>query len=396
VEPQTFFAPSLAEAYEQVRAALGEDALILSTQTSPRLGGSALVEVVAAPPAGPGLRPLAAEDLAAHQLVREIAETAATRPEIGTPGPVAAAAQSTEALLAAIAERTRSIETSVRWLTSRRAAAVVAEGPHGLREVHDRLVEHGMLPRLLEPLLQRLEGQLRADVSTREVLRVAERTLAALLPAVPRLELGIPGQVVFLVGPRSAEKTSIALRLAREAAPRRGVIASTDVDRAGAPQALRAAAAAAGIEARLCYAPSDLRALVAEESTGAVVVDAAGHDGTRSDRMLELRSYLQVPVRRTTLLALPATFGALEAERAVAAYAPFGLDGLVLSGVDEAVAFGGVLSAALSSGIGVAYAAPAEGDTLALGDNHALALAALVGRWPAAAAPRREEARAAR
>ncbi len=388
MRPQTFTAASMSEAYEQVRAALGSDALILSTQSSPRFGGAELVEIVATAAPADASRPGLENDLAAHELARTLAETAARRPMPATIDDVeeqeGQPLRSPEELLATIEERTRVMESSMRWLTARRAQSVLDGGPGALRDVYDRLVEHGVVPRLLEPLLQKLEGQLRGEPTTREALRAAERALAALLPPVPRLELGHAGQVVFVVGPASVDKTSIALRLAREVSGgRRGVVASTDTDRAGAPQQFVAAANAAGVESRVCYAPAELRTVLREEAASLVVVDVAGGTGARADRMLELKTFMQVAPRRDVLLALPASMNAADAQRVVAAYAPLEPAGLVLSGIDDAIGFGGVLSAVLAPGIGVAFTATATTtEPLAVGDNHALALAALIGRWP--------------
>src|SRR5262249_4053132 len=147
-------------------------------------------------------------------------------------------------------------------------------------------------PRLLIPLVRRLEGQLRGDISSREALRATERALAALIAPPPALDFDRAGQVVFVVGPHGAGKTSIAVRLAREIqGPRRAIVRGTDVARAGAPHQLMASAAAAGVEARLCYTPSELRALLHAESSNVVIVDTIAHSGTRSDRMAELKAY---------------------------------------------------------------------------------------------------------
>jgi len=390
-QPQTFTAGSMAEAYEQVRSRLGPDALILSTQTFPRLAGAVEVEIVAiaAEPEAP--HAALEDDLAAHNLVRSVAEAAASRrvrpanelpsPEVEEP----AAPRTAEELLASIEERTRAIESGMRWVTASRARTVLDGAPPALREVYDTLVEHGVVPRFLESFLQRLEGQLRNDLSRREVMRAAERTLAVLLPPTPRLEVGHAGQVIFVVGPPSTDKTSAALRLAAEApGGRRGIVASTDVDRAGAPQQFLATASAAGIEAHVCYTPSELRTVLRDAAADLVVVDCAPDGAVRTDRMLELKSFLRVSPRHDLLVALPASHNAAAAQRAVAAYMPLAPTGAVLTGVDEAAGFGGAISALLASTLGVAFtAASSTSEPLSTGDNHALAMAVLLGRWPA-------------
>lgn len=422
METRTFRAASVDEAYEMVRAALGEDAMIVSTHTSPRLGGTSEIEVVAARPAAvlPVHRVLAS-DFAAHAVVRSAAERAASAPapadddaddltafvnpmagawrQSGDPEVPAlalgeepqAAGPRTEAepagsLIDAIADRTRVIESAVQWLAAQRAADIVEGGPPAFREVHARLVEHGIPPRLLIPLVRRLEGQLRGDITNREALRATERTLAALFAPPPALDFDRAGQVVFVVGPHGAGKTSVAIRLAREIqGPRRAIVAGTDVDRAGAPQQLMASAAAAGVEARLCYTPSELRGLLRQESSNVVIVDTAAHSGARADRMAELKAYAALAPQRITLQVLPATVNASDALRTTAALSALQVTGLVVTRVDEATGLGGVAAAMLKAGLGLAYTTASEepASGLALGDNHALALAVLTGLWPA-------------
>jgi flagellar biosynthesis protein FlhF len=85
-QPKRFQAPSLGEAYAMVRAELGGDAIILSTRkaSSPGLFGQPgrqFVEVIAHSPDGAdarrGRRPSFDQDVAAHELVRGVAEAAA-------------------------------------------------------------------------------------------------------------------------------------------------------------------------------------------------------------------------------------------------------------------------------------------------------------------------------
>lgn len=397
-QPQTFTAGSMADAYEQVRAVLGADALILSTQTFPRLGGAVEVEIVAIPgqPESAEAQANLENNLVAHDLVRSIAERSASRevagrvpppqlPQLEVPEP--ATPRSAEELLASIEERTRTIESGMRWLTASRARTVLDGAPPALRDVYDTLVEHGVVPRMLEPLLQRLEGQLRNDLSRREVMRAAERSLAALLPPARRLEVGHAGQVIFVVGPPSPDKTTVALRLAAEVpGGRRGIIASTDVDRAGGPQQFIAAASAAGVEAQLCYTPAELRSLVRGAPADLVVVDCAPDGTARADRMLELKSFLRAAPRHDVVVALPASQNAAAAHRVVSGYMPLDPAGLIVTGIDEAAGFGGAISAMLATRLGVAFTATSSAaDPLAFGDNHALAMAALLGRWPTVA-----------
>lgn len=88
-QPRVFQAPTAEEAYQQVREALGEEAIILSTRTAGGanrlgIGRRAYVEVVADLPgdAEPQRVPLS-QDAAVHDLVRAVAEADATHLPLG-------------------------------------------------------------------------------------------------------------------------------------------------------------------------------------------------------------------------------------------------------------------------------------------------------------------------
>jgi flagellar biosynthesis GTPase FlhF len=310
---------------------------------------------------------------------------------------VAAAVETGERdLLGSIAERMRSVEESLHRMSHQRANALASEGPVELQELRHKFIDHGVNAHVLALLIERLAEGVRPTLSALQVARAAERVLSTLLPPTPRLDFGVGSGplVVFVVGPHGAGKTSVALKLAHdyaEAQAGRAIMVGTDVGRAGAPQQLLAAAAAAQVDAQLCYTPGELRSLVRSQPSGLLIVDTPAPAVGRRDEMLELTTFAQVAPRRATLLALPAWLGAMDAQRATSMFAPLGLTGLVATHVDQAMSFGGVVSAAIQSSIGVAYTSASDGltDGLSTGDNHALAIAVLTGAWPRvpAAAP---------
>ncbi|MGE3961790.1 MAG: hypothetical protein AB7F65_08935 [Dehalococcoidia bacterium] len=96
-QPKRFQAPTMAEAYDQVRRELGDQAVILSTRKAFAPGlfgqpGRQFVEVVARVPGESpetrSQRPTLDQDQAAHDMVRAIAEAAASAP-IAQDGPFA-------------------------------------------------------------------------------------------------------------------------------------------------------------------------------------------------------------------------------------------------------------------------------------------------------------------
>lgn len=299
----------------------------------------------------------------------------------------AAADAGNAALLSSMAERLAAIQEAVARLSAERAEADARSAPEAVRDLRARLLAQGTSLHVVNTIIDGLAAALLGDASSQQTLRVAERKIAALLPPTPRLEAGRGTLAVFVVGAGGSGKTSLALRVASDLAASRNYrvqLASTDVARAGAPQHVVACAAAVGLPVRLCYSTGELGALLREGQADVVIVDTAGHSGARRDRTVELQSYLQQAPERAVLLTLPATTSTPDALRTVTAFAPFGLTGLVATRVDEAVSFGGVLSAAIESRVGLAFTTHGDGirEGLAAGDVHALAVAVLAGRWP--------------
>lgn len=450
-----FQAANMTEAYAQVRDALGDDAMIVSTRSaaggSPDPGRARSVEVVAGVP-DDGAEPMTEvtldQDAAAHELVRGIAEAVATdgeqafeslqrgeeageerefalpfvnaiagttdtahaaggpfdifdrRGEAGStdaagdgavaaeePQPAARAGEADSDLLRKMAAQLVELRGMVERISLERSNERIDEGPVTLREARDRLIDQGVGRSVLIPLLDQVAESIVPDPTPQTVLQVVERKLAAALPAVPILDLGRSPLAIFIVGAGGSGKTSVAVRLGLELVSVRGArvtLASIDVNRAGAPQQLNACAAASGLPVRLCYSPGELKALLAEGSADVVVIDTPGHNGARRDRMAEMNAFTQVTRHRATLLTLPAIGKSDDLLRTTVALAAAGVDGLVLTRCDETETFGGLLTAACVSGVGIAYTTHGEGisEGLRRGDNHALAVALLGRRWP--------------
>lgn len=478
-QPKRFQAPSLGEAYAMVRDELGSDAVILSTRkaSSPGLFGQPgrqFVEVVAhlpesavAPP--PGRRPTLDQDVAAHELVRGVAEAAAmgmaidpavalapgidvgagdlreaareaarealrlsldnapvyddrllvtpalemiggpfsalnepapieepsVLPELAAalsasiPAPETTSTADRE-VIATLARQLAEVRGMLDQLVTDRVTERIESGPAALKDAHDLLLKQGLSQTVITPLMAQVSDALVRQTDPESVLRTVERKLASRMPQVAQLDLGRRPSAVFLVGPSGAGKTTLAIRLGLEIERVHGlkiVVAGTDVNRAGAPQQLMAYASASGIDARMCYAPGELKAILEDGQTDLVIVDTPGHNGTRRDRMAELNAFTQVARRKSVLLTLPATMKGGDLNDVVAAYSGIGIDGLALTRCDETSTFGALASVSIEAGMGIAYTTHSDqvSDMARAGDNLALATAVVSGRWAPAA-----------
>jgi len=405
-QPKRFQAPTLAEAYAAVRQELGESAVILSTRKAFAPGlfgqpGRQFVEVVARIPkplADEARRPSLDQDMAAHELVRGIAEAEASGV---APADMFAAAPRFEVPASeGWSHRLDQMQSMLEQLLSDRHTARLDSGPAAVRAMHDQLTRHGFTASRAASLLAEIDA---VDVRDEAVVVTAvERRLAAAMP--PTVSLGVNRRrTIFLVGPSGAGKTTLAMRIALEMEREHGihvVVASTDVTRAGAPQQLLAVGAATGLDVRLCYAPEELAEIIDEPGVDLLIVDTAGHSGARPDRMTELSTLLQVARQRTVLLTLPATMKAAAMQEVVSAYSAVGIDGLAVTRCDETAFLGEIADVAIEAAIGIACTTHSEqvSDPATPADNAAFASAVVHARWdvapvvetaPEPAAPRR-------
>ena len=437
MQAKRFQAQTLGEAYERVRDTLGDDAVIVSTRNvvGPGLlglGRREYVEVVAGLPEAHEQQVATVpvdEDLAAHEFVRHVAE--ATARDGGTPTDAALVAESAEVAvmdihgelappfvnplagsarhaseaygagdepagelateparsrLDQIAEDLADLHSLVERTAMDRIETRIDEGPESLREARMRLGEQEVVPAIMLRVLDRVSTALAPDASPEAARQVVLRRLVAELPQPPLIDLTRFPTTIFIVGPAGAGKTTAAVRLALELSAQRGLsvtLAGIDVDRVGAPQELQAYGAATGVPVRLCYTPGELQGLLGEAGSDVVLVDTAGLSGGRRERMAELQAFTRAVRPRTTLLAIPATMRTLDAQRLVAGFRTLSPDGLLLTRCDEIETFGGLLSIACESELGIAYTTHSASvqDPAREGDNHSIAGAVMLGRW---------------
>ena len=420
-QPKRFQAPTMSEAYDQVRRELGDSAVILSTRKAFAPGlfgqpGRQFVEVVArVPQEVPAVRaqaPTLDQDAAAHELVRALAEATASAPlsASGAAGAKGATHAGFQQVASAddLPARTREVapparlpmptaasdvpwsrqldqmRTMLEQLVSERRDERIDNGPSAPRVLKERLLKHGVTPALASSLLSEVDSGPARDEQS--LAGAVKRRMAAMF--APPVTMSRRQRAIFLVGPGGAGKTTMAVRMALEL-QRQGlnaVIAGTDVNRAGAPQQLTAFGAVTGLDVRLCYAPSELEEILAEPGVDVVIVDTPGHNGLRRDRMAELSSFLQAARQRSVLLTVPATMKASDLSVVVSAFGALALDGAVLTRCDETAEFGHLADVLIEAALGLAYMTRSDqvSDAPVVGDNLALSEAIVEGQWPSA------------
>lgn len=431
-QPRRFQADSLDEAYGQVRDALGEEAVILATRraTAPSLHGRpprSFVEILAHVPeastvpsaagalgsadsgagelAPPFANPLAGSGNVSAELLAQagVATAAEERTSWSPAAPLGDGPDTTESVAAELAETSAAngraptefeqmttelaeIRGIVEQLAIERVDGMIDQSPAPLRWLRQRFRDQGLKSTIAATVLQQIADAQVATSNADGLRRTVARQLATMLPAAPHLDLARRPALIALVGPAGAGKTTLAMKLAVEverAYSLNVVVAGTDVERAGAPQQFTAVGAAAGVQTRLCYTPGELQALIGEGVADVVIVDTAGHDGTRRDRMTELQTFIHASRQREVLLTLPATMKTGDLERLTEAFAPLEPLGVALTRCDDTASMGEPLSALIGSELGLVFTTHSDSvaDAPRPGDNLGMAQALLTGEW---------------
>lgn len=336
----TFTAATMAEAMEQVRFALGPDAVIVTT----RAGQAGGVEVVAAEAA-------AEQDAGSEDGGRE--DAAAGR----AAGPV---------LDFRLARRQR--DGHADEASADRAAITVALAYHGV-------------PAPLAGELARLAEAADADDPAQALAAALSSRLrfSARLPA--------PGAPLVLVGPPGAGKTVTAAKLASLCALADAPVAllTTDTARAGGRAQLDHFAGLLGCPLIAIPAPETLAARLDEQADRACIVDTMGANPFDPADLAGLGRLLR-GVGRDVALVMPAGGDAGEAAEIGAAFAAAGARRLIATRLDATRRLGGVLAAA-DAGLALGHAGITPYIARGLGRLDPLSLARLLLDDPAARPP---------
>lgn len=378
-----FVGANSREAMRQVRAALGEDALILSNRTTAegveilamaddehqRLVPEAPVAAPrpAAPipqPAQPAPAPrqapslaeaaapggFAARNAAAYQRTLEDTSAAGVAPPSATAAPAAPAMD-----FAALGELLLGEMQGMRELLNRQVTPA-AGSESGAGRLRQLLLLAGFGAHLCDEILAALPAELQNATAEDPAARAwLERQLAARLP-VPADENDLldEGGVLALVGPTGVGKTTTTAKLAARYVMRHGsgqvALLSTDSYRIGAHEQLRIYGRLLGVEVQALPADAPLDAVLAQlAGKRLVIIDTIGMS-QRDQRLIGQIAQLGGaghPVRLMLLLNAASHGDTLEevvsTYRRAARAAGSQLDDCVVTKSDEAARLGPVL-----------------------------------------------------
>ncbi len=174
-----------------------------------------------------------------------------------------------------------------------------------------------------------------------------------------------PGHVVCLVGMSGSGKTSTAGRLAMAYSSQAGKQVTwicADVIRTGAIGEARTYTDALGLPLALAYTPAELKQAVSgAQGSDLIIVDLPGYNPLDEDQIAELGSLLTEIPDRCLLLAASASQKETDLIQAAASFGVFGLDGLVVTKLDETATFGSIYNLAMKTGLPLAYFSSGKG-----------------------------------
>jgi flagellar biosynthesis protein FlhF len=330
----TYRASTEADAFRQVRAELGPDAIVISTRPVRRgglrglLGRGQEVEVTAA-----------IDPLADSRPAPLPAPLPAGRPS--------RARQEYAEIRATLDEMT----TMLGRLSQAGAGSALGQIHEGLRDAHRRLIAQEVRPALADNLIAAIQEELspRALDDRGTVLDCLHRHIVRLLPAPEPVTLtpGLP-VMLFLIGPTGVGKTTTIAKLAARFAlleRYRVALATVDTFRIAATEQLRVYAEILGLPLEVAYTAADLAA-VAQRNRAAdiILVDTPGRSQHDAGHIQELHAYLHAAPRRLVYLTIDAGVRAGDMVDIARCFAPDQLDGLIVTKLDETTQYGSLLN----------------------------------------------------
>ncbi len=242
------------------------------------------------------------------------------------------------------------------------------EIPLGLRKIRQHLAEQGVEEAVLERVFNvSLEMFSSSSLQNEDVCRkYVQKLLEADLREQNPNTMATSKRVICLVGMSGSGKTSAVAKMAllfSQKLGRRVAWVCADTLQTGAVQEARAYCDALGIELSMAYTPEDLReaASAAVEKADVVLVDTPGFNPFSEEQMVELGHMLTELPSRMTYFVAPANLKDGDLNRAAAALGIFGLDGVILTKLDETYSYGSVYNFARKSQLPLGYFASGKG-----------------------------------
>ena len=402
-----FRAPSLVQARLAAVAALGDDAVILTTRHVRRGGlfglfGATDVEIAAATLPKPAAPPTHRGPFASGAYTNDSGARAAAQEP-------AARAAVVNALRADLRSEIRAVKLALARPTPEASddAVDLAAEVSAIREALEQLTPPPARGSKVASLLRArgIEGKAAAaltkslkNVAATELDQAAREALRALIPIAP-WSLPKPGQrvVVSAIGPSGVGKTTTLAKLATlaKAAGFKVDLVTTDTFRVGGVEQVRRYATLLSTPFESVSSPDDLETFLKNTDADLVIVDTSGRvpRANAAERVLGAKAFSESQAcrgfERQVLLCVPAASREVDAIRIVRGFSVMSPTALAITKLDETGQPSGILHAALASSLPIALTCAGQRVPEDLDPAEA---SYLVEQLVPAAKPRREKA----
>ncbi len=246
-------------------------------------------------------------------------------------------------------ERIRSLVEDVLVETRRPPQASAL--PVHLRGMYTDLIRQEVSEKAALGLIERLRNELSSQQlqDPQRVRRHLARQIARMIPAAEPAAPTAAGspRVVALIGPTGVGKTTTIAKLAAQAKLREDrsvALITIETYRIAAVDQLKTYAQIIDVPLSVVLTPDELAAAVDEHrDADLILIDTAGRSQCDTIRLNELKRYLGAVRTDEVHLVLSSTSTRNHLLRTVQAFAPLGVNRVILTKLDEAVGLGVVL-----------------------------------------------------
>jgi flagellar biosynthesis protein FlhF len=231
-----------------------------------------------------------------------------------------------------------------------------------LRAAYDRLLDCGLEPEAIMPIVQALEDNLPPDEAAFPVglHDAVYRCLCRDLKYAGILaQQTTRPKVMMVVGPSGVGKTTTIAKLAAHYAlqqKRKVALITLDTYRVAAVEQLRAYGNILGLGVDVALTCQDLQGLLhRRRAADLILVDTAGRSHLDHAALQELQKLTRLSGCIETHLVLSAASRETDSERIVARFAPLPVARIIFSKLDETSQYGGIVNVLRRSGLALSY-----------------------------------------